>query len=309
MLLCYACSATLDGPSLPSHTEKAEAPPTSLNCGQHVVCGACARRTPSLARSCILCSPVLPPPPASKLKEIGAPPPLDPFYAVLPPDDGEFVLGGNSDDEDGEEAPPMVVSDEAPPSYVDEEGFGTKLEEKGGREQSTLHYLKPEETLAGLALRYGVPVRTCFFSFPLPPILSRSCTCFVVRLSVLLSAYARTLNADTDLSIRRASFSARSTSCRFPPSLRRLTSSTPSPSSCFLPALDLRRPPSPFYPPRWSGSASSSDASRRKRRSLKLRWRRLTSIRSTKRGRKRLGSSLRTDELEVRKLRWRAIWR
>ncbi|GAA5855877.1 hypothetical protein JCM8547_000398 [Rhodosporidiobolus lusitaniae] len=165
MLLCVACCATLDTPR-PTSSEKVEAPPTSFSCG-HAVCGACVRKRPSLGRSCIACSTVddvlgRPVSSSSSKKGSSTAAPLslnNPSNAPPAYGDDDFVLGGDSDDEDDEpKTPPSSLSveqEERPPLY-EEDGTTPQLDEKRKDQQTTLHYIRPEETLAGLAMRYGV---------------------------------------------------------------------------------------------------------------------------------------------------------
>ncbi|GAA5911798.1 hypothetical protein JCM6882_003358 [Rhodosporidiobolus microsporus] len=181
MELCVACCATLNAShglsekALPSHTEKSEPPPTTFPCG-HTACGACVRKRRRLGQSCILCST------AQDVLGGGASAPSSsstslnssrgrrpPAYAAPPPapaaqDEGDFVLGGDSDEEDADEdgkdepltPPPEEEWGDLPPAYG-EDGVVRQVDGKRKREQPGLHYLKPEETLGGLALRYGVP--------------------------------------------------------------------------------------------------------------------------------------------------------
>ncbi|GAA6000180.1 hypothetical protein JCM10207_007892 [Rhodosporidiobolus poonsookiae] len=160
MQLCVACCATLD--ATPTHSEKPEAPPKAFPCG-HSICGACQRKRRSLGQACILCttagdllSPAATPRSATPSASV-----KPPAYAAPPRDipDGDFVLGDDSDDEDGEKeplTPPPEVEWGEPPAY-EGDGVERKMDAKVEREQSTLHYIKPEETLAGLALQYQVP--------------------------------------------------------------------------------------------------------------------------------------------------------
>lgn len=79
-----------------------------------------------------------------------------------------FVLGDDSDDEESELPPPPppleVFDPDQPPAYNDsrDENDNDKDEngdEKGAKgEQCNLHYIKPDETLLGLSMKYGVEV-------------------------------------------------------------------------------------------------------------------------------------------------------
>ncbi|GAA6028121.1 hypothetical protein JCM8097_001880 [Rhodosporidiobolus ruineniae] len=184
MQLCVACCATLSSSSsssslnekLPTSSEKPDLPPTSFACG-HAVCGACQRKNRRLAQACVLCSTVedvlgsssssaSATRPASAASS-GRPPAYKAAHAPPAQEEGDFVLGGDSDDEDEDEAktpPPPPEEEEGewgdePPAYEEDGVLRREGDEKKDveRESGTLHYLKPEETLAGLALRYGVP--------------------------------------------------------------------------------------------------------------------------------------------------------
>ncbi|GAA5974221.1 hypothetical protein JCM11641_003335 [Rhodosporidiobolus odoratus] len=168
MQLCSTCSSTLDASaSLPSHSEKS-APPTTFACG-HRVCGACVAKRRRLAQSCILCSSldgVLAQPSTTfatqstaasqNLPPSSANPPS--YSSTTGPNEAEnFVLGDSDDEEVLAESltPSPPPADEEwkgePPAYA-EDGALRHTDAKN----PMLHYLRPEETLAGLALRYGV---------------------------------------------------------------------------------------------------------------------------------------------------------
>lgn len=72
------------------------------------------------------------------------------------------MLGEDSEDEEGEAAasPPSISPlGELPPAYQEGEQLSEcKDNEKGKRDQCNLHYTKPDETLVGLSLKYGVDV-------------------------------------------------------------------------------------------------------------------------------------------------------
>lgn len=140
--LCVGCSSTLDGAAaLPVFSEKPQ-PVHYYGCS-HFLCGRCARANRGLLRYCMRCETV------GELlggARVGG-------SSILPPpvaDSEGFVIG---DDED--EAPPQ----EELPQYdpVDRKLDQAAQHIKDG--QSTIHYLKPQETLSGLALRYRVDVR------------------------------------------------------------------------------------------------------------------------------------------------------
>ncbi|BGP14458.1 hypothetical protein JCM10213v2_002407 [Rhodosporidiobolus nylandii] len=142
------------------HLEKEELPPVSFACG-HSVCGQCQRRRRRLGQACVLCatSDVLFPSSATPATSSRSSP-KPPAYPSSPPDGAaDFVLGGDSDDEDDvkrEDSPPLAEGWDAPPAYEDN-AAQLVTDEKRHREQPSLHYIKPEDTLAGLALRYAVP--------------------------------------------------------------------------------------------------------------------------------------------------------
>ncbi|BGP46603.1 hypothetical protein JCM10450v2_002450 [Rhodotorula kratochvilovae] len=140
---------------VPAHSEKAESP-VSFSCG-HSICGACVRKRRRLAQSCILCQT------ADDLLSGGSTPSSPSIKAASrapsPPryveEKGDFVLGGDSDDEDGPlDAPPPPP--DAPPAY---EAGSAELDDadgKGAREQCALHHVRREDTLLGLSMHYGV---------------------------------------------------------------------------------------------------------------------------------------------------------
>ncbi|GAA6062388.1 hypothetical protein JCM10212_003197 [Sporobolomyces blumeae] len=178
MHLCVACSATLDSTaSLPTSSEK-PASPVSFPCG-HSVCARCTSARRSLATACVLCQS------AHDLlsSSSSASRPSRPPHATLPSytghlDDDEFVLGDDSDDDatDGpdrnekQSSPPpgiedrLIHPDDEPPAYDDDNDGNTTAtkahvdskDQERSTERCNLHYLKPEETLAGLALKYRV---------------------------------------------------------------------------------------------------------------------------------------------------------
>ncbi|GAA5909829.1 hypothetical protein JCM5296_001830 [Sporobolomyces johnsonii] len=163
MQLCIACSATLDSDSsAPTSSEKPQSP-VVFSC-RHAVCGRCITKRRRLAQACIMCqsahdvlgsgtssraSSKAPTPSASSSR-------LPAYSAPAQDQAGDFVLGDDSDVEDDAPPPPLdaLFDGEQPPAYEDE-GAPPVLDDK--REQCSLHYLKPDETLLGLSMRYGVP--------------------------------------------------------------------------------------------------------------------------------------------------------
>ncbi|GAA5946551.1 hypothetical protein JCM3765_000291 [Sporobolomyces pararoseus] len=161
MELCVACSATLDSGSIPSTSEKPSLP-IYFECN-HVLCGNCARRK-SLTTACILCHSA-----NDILSTSGSNPSSSnkrstPSRSEPPKYTDEeaagFVLGEDSEDEEEEEyaSPPSISpSEELPPAYQEGETLSElKNNDNGKREQCNIHYIKPDETLVGLSLKYGV---------------------------------------------------------------------------------------------------------------------------------------------------------
>lgn len=196
MELCIACSRSLDAADVPSYSEKADPPPTRFECG-HQVCGPCVRKRRTLgqvrtarplrgakrvmltsrSQSCILCSTALERILCSSTLSTGKAPSRTQTPGRLPSYDnvgqsedvGGFVLGDDSDDEEQNlstktEPPPPAEEDwGAPPAY---DGHGNAMEmgtdvKKEERVQPSIHYIRPEETLLGLSMKYGVDVRCC----------------------------------------------------------------------------------------------------------------------------------------------------
>ncbi|KAK4705413.1 large subunit ribosomal protein L24e, partial [Phenoliferia sp. Uapishka_3] len=162
-LLCLTCSSTLDSLSLPTHSnsEKFEPPPLLLPCGVHSVCGRCQRQR-QLATSCILCESVLDSSPPATKKRGAKPASSSNFtagsavaHAGLPSYEevDDFVIG----DEDDDEGAVGETEKEGPPAYG-EEAAQPAPAEKGGEDMSSgqmqVHYLRPEETLLGLSMKY-----------------------------------------------------------------------------------------------------------------------------------------------------------
>ncbi|GAA5967330.1 hypothetical protein JCM21900_002122 [Sporobolomyces salmonicolor] len=162
MQLCVACSATLGSDSsAPTSSEKPELP-VVFSC-RHAVCGRCIRRRRRLAQACIMCQSahdVLGSSSTSSGASSKAPTPSASFSQLpaysAPPQDkpDDFVLGDDSDDEHDALPPDAPFEGEQPPAY-EEEGAPPVTDDK--REQCSLHYIKPDETLLGLSMRYGVP--------------------------------------------------------------------------------------------------------------------------------------------------------
>ncbi|SCZ99398.1 BZ3500_MvSof-1268-A1-R1_Chr3-1g05992 [Microbotryum saponariae] len=198
MLLCVACSATLDSStcSVPSDSEKVLPPHHFVECG-HAVCGACVAQRRSLASACIMCRTthdILTGGSSSGSRSARhrrpGTDPTKPTSSSTPPKataddrappsynergDNGFTLGELSHGEDAtsdrDAAPPPIDDDDShsPPTYhqvAAPPGFeggvitnsdGNQTNEKGMHgEQCTLHYLKPNDTLLGLALHYKV---------------------------------------------------------------------------------------------------------------------------------------------------------
>lgn len=72
---------------------------------------------------------------------------------------GDFVLGDSDDEEESPPSPP-TASDEEPPAYDEQVGAVDGKAGDDKREQLEVHYLKPQDTLLGLSLQYGVEVRS-----------------------------------------------------------------------------------------------------------------------------------------------------
>ncbi|KDE07527.1 hypothetical protein MVLG_02198 [Microbotryum lychnidis-dioicae p1A1 Lamole] len=197
MLLCVACSATLDSSTygVPSDSEKVLPPHHFVKCG-HAVCGACVAQRRSLASACIMCRTTrdiltgsssgsrsashrrpgadsTEPTSSSRSPKATADDRAPPSYN----EQGEngFTLGeiphGEDATSDRDTAPPPIDDDDShsPPTYhqgAAPPGFeggvitnsdGNQTNEKGTHgEQCTLHYVKPNDTLLGLALHYKV---------------------------------------------------------------------------------------------------------------------------------------------------------
>ncbi|GAA6009219.1 hypothetical protein JCM11491_004232 [Sporobolomyces phaffii] len=160
MQLCVACAG--DVYSQPSSSEKT-ALPISFACG-HDLCGNCARKK-SLTTACILCQSahdLLAPPTSNSASPLASAPPS--YTPTRGHSDGDgFVLGDDSDDDcafDDDSPPPPprpehLAPDAAPPAY---QGALTDHDERRDtkREQCDLHYIKPDDTLVGLAMKYRV---------------------------------------------------------------------------------------------------------------------------------------------------------
>lgn len=186
-LLCLACSSSLSSsgsnshralssPSekpdlrtpfqaspLPSHSEKADPPPHEHACG-HVVCGRCIRVNRRLAQYCLLCGSVKdvlsgPVAEGSGSREVELP-----GYNERETGSTSFVIGDEDEEEtedvkvlpaDGGDGASMATSNQdGPPAY--ELATTTSPD----REQCSIHYIQPLETLRGIALHYGLDVRS-----------------------------------------------------------------------------------------------------------------------------------------------------
>ncbi|GAA5976427.1 hypothetical protein JCM10908_005496 [Rhodotorula pacifica] len=201
MQLCSACCTTLDVSSssapLPRYSEKPDPAPTTFGCG-HVVCGKCARKRRGLAQSCILCTgidDILGSASASSTSiegestavdpsnsRVAQPPPYGPA-AVASGDD--FVLGDDEDSADEEDhaekgrspnrKDEMARADsEELPDYDDSTNVNAAAQVGGpsdGKErpQPHIHYLRPDDTLLGLSMQYGVDGRALCRQNNLPP--------------------------------------------------------------------------------------------------------------------------------------------
>lgn len=180
MLLCVGCSSTLSdcaGPSAPTNSEKPGPPILYYSCGHHALCSRCqvmhrrlAKVSATIDRSiplltghlqgCIMCesvSDLMGGGDARASAKGGLPGYSESGRSrstrqTMDEDSGDFVLG---DDEDDEALPTADARASPPPSY---EGGLAPLKDEKGREQVSLHYLRPEDTLNGLALKYGVEV-------------------------------------------------------------------------------------------------------------------------------------------------------
>ncbi|GAA5898701.1 uncharacterized protein JCM6883_003395 [Sporobolomyces salmoneus] len=157
MQLCVACSATLDSGSIPSNSEKPTLPVT-FEC-DHILCSNCARRK-SLTTACILCHSAHDLLGSSSSFRSRTTSQTNPPSYSEEKEDG-FVLGDDSDDEEEVSPPPQLSESsnsptEEPPAYR-EDNATEQVDEKGDkREQCNLHYIKPDETLLGLAMKYKV---------------------------------------------------------------------------------------------------------------------------------------------------------
>lgn len=180
MLLCVGCSSTLSdsaGPSAPTNSEKSGPPILYYGCGHHALCSRCQVMHRRLAKvsatierfrslltrhlqGCIMCESVrdlMGGGDARASAKGGLPGYTESSGSrstsqTIEEDTGDFVLG---DDEDDEALPTADARASPPPSY---EGGSEPLKKEKGREQVSLHYLRPEDTLNGLALKYGVEV-------------------------------------------------------------------------------------------------------------------------------------------------------
>ncbi|KAM0753026.1 hypothetical protein T439DRAFT_354487 [Meredithblackwellia eburnea MCA 4105] len=187
--LCLTCSSTLSSNPLPSHSEKADPPPMLLPCGNHLVCGRCQRTQRRLAQNCILCESV------GSLLGSSSPNSKDTKKRVSdkenrsqdilesgtvatgkigqdPPsyeEAGDFVIGDDDSDDNDELAREPGAE---PPAYegagIDSEHEkGMPEDEEGEKEDSApststrgqlqVHYIRPEETLLGIAMKYREP--------------------------------------------------------------------------------------------------------------------------------------------------------
>ncbi|SCV71114.1 BQ2448_2702 [Microbotryum intermedium] len=196
MLLCVACSATVDDSTYegPLHSEKVLAPHHFVECA-HAVCGACVAQRRSLARACILCETthdVLTGAAAGNssggaLAHHRRTHSMNPTTSTLhkpmtddraPPSYDEqgngFILGDDEAERDSSSPPPPIDDDSAyfPPSYhqvaqvIGDDAISNATSANGKqhhekeaqqpREQCSMHYLKPDDTLLGLALHYKV---------------------------------------------------------------------------------------------------------------------------------------------------------
>ncbi|BGP23213.1 hypothetical protein JCM10295v2_002107 [Rhodotorula toruloides] len=127
------------------------------------------RKKRSLGQSCILCSTahdVLNGGTTSKTASRASSPGRLPSYngSERVEDAGDFVLGDDSDEEKDDlsnaNPPPRPVAGDwgEPPAYdehVDEKTVEAD-EKKAVRVQPSIHYIRPEETLLGLSMKYGV---------------------------------------------------------------------------------------------------------------------------------------------------------
>ncbi|GAA5936156.1 uncharacterized protein JCM15063_002726 [Sporobolomyces koalae] len=162
MQLCVACSSTLDSNrSTPVESEKPSEPIT-FGCG-HVLCRHCARSRRSLAKACVLCQSAhdLLSTTSTRSRPQQSHSGNLPVY-TLDTEAKDFVLGDESDDEGNppQTPPPGLDPSEAdlPPAYDDEtvKNVTEASQEKQAEEQCNLHYIKPEETLLGLSMKYRV---------------------------------------------------------------------------------------------------------------------------------------------------------
>ena len=271
-LLCTGCASDLSL-AQPTYSEKPPLPPFTHPCG-HAVCAACQRTRRRLVQYCIMCDSAQDVFASPSVTRTGAggrgtatastlvTAAAGPAQAVLPTYEavgvgssamegraGEFVLGGDSDDEEdggvvGESEGEGVAED--PPAYVDsarDTALPTAADTERQAEQTQVHYIQPEETLLGLSMRYKVDVSPRALVADRPALSAP-------KLQLMIHQTAR-----------RATSSAASTSCPLQPFPRPHPSSTHSRSSSSRPQPPPSLPRPPTHPSR-SAAGSSSGGSR-----------------------------------------------
>ncbi len=139
--LCVTCSSSLFDSDVTTISLDSEKPiqPVFLTCGTHAVCGRCITRNDRLARYCVRCEDV-----------------------------GELVGGQRKKPLENSTLPDYdpngEVGEEGLPTYNHATLAATSLPEaRKGSSSATgvdpsIHYLKSDETLSGLALRYRINV-------------------------------------------------------------------------------------------------------------------------------------------------------